>query len=163
MNVVFKSATMTKFIRVSILVLLTIGALSCIPQNTTKPDENSTWINPGKIQVDKLSPGRSVKHKIMLHNGNQTETGFTVYFREPDYTAEGFAPPPENAVAWININNQSPTLAPNETYEIEITLNVPEKMQLPEHWEFWIGVKQNTQNTVVTELCSRWLVSMKNN
>jgi hypothetical protein len=42
-------------------------------------------------------------------------------------------------------------------------LDLPAEAQVPDRWEFWIGVKENNQNTLATELCSRWLITMKNN
>ena len=68
---------------------------------------------------------------------------------------------PENARNWITITNDAHILGPVETKEIPIVLNLPEKEQIPERWEFWIGVKDSNGNMLTTELCSRWLIAMK--
>jgi hypothetical protein len=142
------------------LIMMTIGS-GCTGPVTSQPDVNKTWLQPGKIQINKYSPGKKVVHQISVHNGKNVETGFSVYYRIPDYVEDGFVTAPDNAYKWIAISESAPILKAHETKEIEITLNLPETTQTPDQWEFWIGVKENTGSSVLSELCSRWLVSMK--
>jgi hypothetical protein len=37
------------------------------------------------------------------------------------------------------------------------------KAASPNHWEFWVGVRENKASSLTTELCSRWLITMKAN
>jgi hypothetical protein len=53
-------------------------------------------------------------------------------------------------------------IATRETNEILVTISLPDKAQTPERWEFWIGAKEDKENGLSTELCSRWLISMIN-
>lgn len=140
---------------------MTAVGFACTNSSTSPPDANKTWLRPGKIQVSKYSPGEKVMHKISVHNGNSVEMSFSIYYRIPDYVEGGFVTAPDNTFKWIVISESTPILKANETKEIEIILDLPEATQTPDQWEFWIGVKENTGSSVVSELCSRWLVSMK--
>jgi hypothetical protein len=79
----------------------------------------------------------------------------------PDYTENSYSTAPADAPDWIKIAKDSPVLAPGETREIPIVLDLPEEARIPERWEFWIGVKAFKDKKLATELCSRWLVTMK--
>jgi hypothetical protein len=89
------------------------------------------------------------------------EAKFSVYYRIPDYVGDGFVVAPAEARDWIIITDESPILAPMETKEIQVVLNIPEQAQIAHHLEFWIGVEENTNKTLSTELCSRFLITMK--
>ncbi|MBN1191541.1 MAG: hypothetical protein JXA46_17425 [Dehalococcoidales bacterium] len=123
--------------------------------------ENETWLSPGKIRIDNLSPGNSVKHDIQVHNGEEVERAFSVYYRVPDYLEDSFFSAPAGAREWTAISEESPLIGARETKEIEVILNLPDDVQPPERWEFWIGVRKNSSDSLSAELCSRWLVSMK--
>jgi hypothetical protein len=122
---------------------------------------DKTWLSPGKIQIGNYSPGHSVKQKITIHNGENAETKFSVYYRVPDYVEEGFTAAPAETGDWIKINENSPSISPLQIKEIEVVLNIPEGSSVPERWEFWIGVKEDKKQSLSTELCSRWLITMK--
>jgi len=145
-----------------ILVLILTTGLSCTSQQTTEL-ANKTWLSPGKIQVSNVLPGKRIKQSITIHNGSEDTTSFLVYYRIPDYVEGNFVAAPANAQDWIEIEETSPVLAPRETKEIQVILNLPKNIQTPERWEFWIGVKEAQENMLTTELCSRWLITMGNN
>jgi hypothetical protein len=133
---------------------------SCHNETTSnKPD--STWLSPGKIQVDNCRPGNSIEQSIKIHNGNKIETGFSVYYRVPDYVENTYAIAPAAAQDWVTITDNSPLLKPNEIKEIKVILKIPDKTLASENWEFWVGVKENTIQSLTKELCCRWLINMK--
>jgi hypothetical protein len=121
---------------------------------------DKTWLAPGKIQINKINPGKEVKQIIQIHNGSQAAAAFSVYYRTPDYTEDGYAAAPAAARDWINIAESSALLAPQETKYIAVVLNIPVKTLTPERWEFWVGVKENKDSSLAAELCSRWLITM---
>jgi len=89
-------------------------------------------------------------------------TEFTVYFRFPNRVKDGFAHPTEEVEDWVIIADMTPVLAPKETREIGVVVAMPDDAVAPaDHWEFWIAVLEEGQGTVQTEMCSRWLVSMR--
>ena len=152
-----------KKIILSLALVMTLNAgLACTTPQAS-PLADKTWLSPGKIQVSNLLPGNSVKQKITIHNGSEAATAFLVYYRIPDYVENSFAVAPGSARDWIKIGEESPVLAPKETREIQVVLDLPDKAQTPERWEFWIGVRENKGNMLTTELCSRWLITMRGN
>jgi len=144
---------------VSILILAFYG-IACNVKPTGPADK--TWLSPGKVNISNLKPGSSAKQEITIHNGNKVKTGFSVYYRIPDYVEEGFVPAPIEAPTWVTISEKSFLLEPDQTKEIEVVIKIPDDVRTPEHWEFWIGCKEISENTLTTELCSRWLITMKN-
>jgi hypothetical protein len=129
-----------------------------------KPPEDATWISPGKIQIGNFFPGARAEWPITIHNGNSYETRFMIAYRKPDYPSEGYREAPKEAQDWIIIVDPTPILASRETKEVLVALDIPGGIatEVPEKWEFWISVKDSTQSGMVkTELCSRWMVSMR--
>jgi hypothetical protein len=143
-----------------LVVTLTTG-LSCTDPQVSEPVDK-TWLSPGKIQVSNVTSGKHIEQNIKIHNGNEVSTAFLVYYRIPDYVESNFVIAPASARDWITIGEASPLLASRETKEIKVDLDVPNGIQTPARWEFWIGVKDNNENELTTELCSRWLITMKN-
>jgi glycogen debranching enzyme len=143
----------------ALVIILTTG-LSCTAQQTTG-SANKTWLSPAKIQVSDVLPGKHIEQSITIHNGSDVTTTFLVYYRMPDYVADNFVVAPADAQDWVKIGEESPVLAPRETKEIQVILDLPNNAQIPENWEFWIGVKTNNGNSLITELCTRWLITMK--
>jgi hypothetical protein len=139
--------------------MLTLST-SCTVQEMTKLVDK-TWISPAKIQIRNLGPGSSVKQNVRIHNGNETATEFLVYYRTPDYVEASFVTAPADARNWLTIGEEILSLAPRQTKEIQVVLNLPEDAQIPERWEFWIAVKENNGSQVVAELASRWLITMR--
>lgn len=127
------------------------------------PPTDQNWLSPGKVQIGNFHAGGTAEWPITIHNGNNKETKFTISYREPSYTAEGYIKPPSSVQDWIIISDPFPVLAPKETREILVTVAMPEKGVSPgARWEFWISaVEENTGSLVTLELCSRWLVNMR--
>ena len=144
-----------------LVIILTTGA-ACAAPPTSEPVD-STWLSPGKIQISGVSPGNHIEQNITLHNGGETPVTFLVYYRTPDYVEDEFVTAPIDAPNWITIDQESVLFAPKEKQEIPIILDLPDDIQIPERWEFWIGVKPKEKNTLTAELCSRWLITMKDN
>ena len=93
-----------------------------------------------------------------------SQAQFSVYYREPDHLLEGYESAPSQAKDWVIIADKSPVIMPQTTEEIMVALDMPAdyKRELPPRWEFWIGVSEaGDTGMVVTELCSRWLITSK--
>jgi hypothetical protein len=127
------------------------------------PPIDESWFSPGKVQIGNYYPGGRASWPITIYNGKDKEALFTVSYREPDYTEEGFQKAPPEARDWIIVADSTPIIPPKEKKEVLITLMVPENITgLPDRWEFWISIMDTTQSgLVVTELGSRWLVTMR--
>ncbi|HUW46102.1 MAG TPA: hypothetical protein VMW50_09965 [Dehalococcoidia bacterium] len=128
-----------------------------------QPPVDRTWISPAKVQVGNFYPGARAEWELSVHNGNDATAEFAVVYREPSYTAGGYAGPPAGAKEWVIVADSSPVLMPYETRDILIALDVPVTAVITaDKWEFWISVKDITQGgSIQTELCSRWLVVMQ--
>lgn len=132
-----------------------------LPADT--PPEGMTWISPGKVNVGNFYPGAKAEYPITVHNGNDYSCSFAVSYRFPDHTGEGYSMPPDQAQDWVMVVDTTPILAPYETRDILVVLEIPESAVVIEtSWEFWISVMDTTQVGVVrTELCCRWLINMR--
>ena len=133
---------------------------------TILPDEppiDRTWISPGKVMVGNFYPGARAEWNLLVHNGKDTQASFVIAYRYPDHVGEGYVKPTTEAQDWVIIADSTPVLAPKETREILIALEMPKDAISPgKLWEFWISVKDQTQTGMITtELCSRWCVSMR--
>ena len=133
------------------------------PATHETPAENVTWSSPGKVQVGNFHPGARAEWTLTLHNGNEDEASFLIAYKQPDNVQAGYQPAPAWCQDWVIIADPTPVLAPRETREILIALDMPTNAQAPEpKWEFWVSVKDTSQGGMVqVELCSRWLVSMR--
>lgn len=88
---------------------------------------------------------------------------YEVKYRHPDHVEEGYVKPTEEVKDWVIIADPTPVLMPRETRGILVVLAMPEDAAVfAFDWEFWISVKDTTQEGMVqTELCTRWLVTMR--
>lgn len=137
------------------------------PANTTilskEPSQDVTWISPGKVQVGNFYPGARAEWELSIHNGKDKEARFEVKYRFPDHVGEGYTKPTPETQDWVIIADSTPVLAPKETRNILIALDMPENaVSSSKKWEFWVSVRDTTQGgNIGIELCSRWLVAMR--
>lgn len=122
-----------------------------------------TWISPGKVIIGNFYPGARAEYPVTVHNGNEASCSFTITCRPADHVDEPYVKAPSEVQDWVMIVDPTPVLAPKETKDILVTLEMPEDVEVfAPQWEFWVSVIDTTQGGVVrTELCSRWLVSMR--
>lgn len=134
-----------------------------ITQSDQQPPDNMNWISPGKVMVGNFHAGGRAEYPITIHNGNATATEFAIYYRIPDHVPEDITKAPDIVQDWVIVADPTPVLAPYETRDILVALEMPVDAQDPApKWEFWVGVKDNSQEGMVqTELCVRWIVSMR--
>jgi len=136
-----------------------------------EPPADRTWISPGKVQVGNFYPGARAEWNITIHNGKDTECSFAVSYRYPDHVGEEYVKPITEAQDWVIIADSTPVLMPRETKDILVVLDMPEESDkygtlnrtiTGDKWEFWTSVIDTSQTGMVqTELCTRWLVSMR--
>jgi hypothetical protein len=128
------------------------------------PPEDITWISPGKVTIGNFHAGARAEYPISVHNGNNIPAEFLVYYKKPTQVLEGYSIPPNSVQDWILIADCTTVIGAKSTKDILIVLEMPGDAKSPgSNWEFWIAVKDNSQaGTVQTELCSRWLVNMRN-
>jgi hypothetical protein len=143
----------------ALVIILTAG--SACANSSISELADGTWLSPGKVQVSNVLPGNRIEENITIHNGSETAITFLIYYRIPDYVEDNFVTAPIDAQNWVKIDQASVLLAPKEKREIPIILDLPNDAETPERWEFWIGVKPKGENIITAELCSRWLISMK--
>ena len=128
-----------------------------------RPPDDVTWISPGKVVVGNFHAGGRAEYPITIHNGKDVTTEFAVYYRIPDHVPEDTTKAPDMVQDWVIVADPTPVLAPYETRDILVVLAMPQTAVDPApKWEFWVGVKDNSQTGMVqTELCTRWIVSMR--
>jgi hypothetical protein len=129
----------------------------------TKPPEDTTWISPGKVFIEGLFPGARAEWTLVVHNGNDEDAPFLVAYKEPSHVEAGYELPVAECPDWLVITETTPVLAPKETRDILMALDIPEDAAIPaDKWELWVSVKDASQEgTVQTQLASRVLVSMQ--
>lgn len=90
---------------------------------------------------------------------------FNIGPKIPEKAMVGFVKAPIETQDWIIITKPKIVMAPYETREIPISIEMPEDIKdgsFPPNWEFWISVIDASQKGVVNiELCSRWLIKMR--
>ena len=128
-----------------------------------RPPDDVTWISPGKVVVGNFHAGGRAEYPITIHNGKDVTTEFAVYYRIPDHVPEDTTKAPNMVQDWVIVADPTPVLAPYETRDILVVLAMPQTAVDPApKWEFWVGVKDNSQTGMVqTELCVRWIISMR--
>lgn len=138
-------------------------ANSSITMDEQQPPENVTWISPGKVMIGNFHAGGRAEYPLTIHNGQDVSVEYLVYYRTPDHVGEGYVKAPSTVQDWVIIADPTPVLAPYETKDIMVVLEMPSDAKDPApNWEFWVGVKDNSQAGMVqTELCVRWLVQMR--
>ncbi len=127
------------------------------------PPSNRTWMSPGKVQIGNFYPSARAEWNISIHNGNDVATEFEVKYREPSYTAEGYAKPMAGTKDWVIIADATPVIAARGTKDILVVVAMPKDVKnYPLKMEFWISVMEKAQQGMVkTELCSRWQIVMR--
>lgn len=127
------------------------------------PPDDMNWISPGKVIVTNFYPGARAEYPITIHNGGDTSASFAVTYRYPDHVGDGYVKPIDEVQDWVIVVDTTPLFAPRETRDILVTLEMPENAEVfAAQWEFWISVIDASQSGVVqTELCVRWLVTMR--
>lgn len=147
-----------------VVVNSTIGTPSSITASLNdEPPITQSWISPGKVNIGNYYSGAQAEWFIKVHNGDSTKTKYTVEYREPAYVSDGFVSLPTFNRVWVIVSESSPTLDPYETRTIPITLKIPSNAKIDaKKWEFWISVMEDSPAGVIkTELCSRWLITMR--
>ncbi len=127
-----------------------------------RPPDDVTWISPGKVIVGNFHPGARAEWPVAIHNGEDTERTFQIRYRNPDRVEEGYIKAPEVVQDWVIVSDPTPILAPRETREVLVIVDMPIDAESPSpRWEFWISIKDISQGGMVqTELIVRWLVRM---
>jgi len=87
---------------------------------------------------------------------------FFVKYMASNEAREGYALAPKEAESWVIIENPTPILAPKETKEITVALDIPKGAVIPDkQWEFWTVAGELGTGTVQLEYATRWTVIMK--
>jgi hypothetical protein len=126
--------------------------------------------NSDTLEVIEIAGDDSISIKGFIPAASRTMTieypycsEYNISYRLPDQPLEGYVNAPEQAQDWVIITDSTPLLGSDETREILIAVEMPADAVIDEkNWEFWISVMDvTTSGTVATELCSRWLITMK--
>lgn len=87
---------------------------------------------------------------------------FFVRYMVSDEKRDGYAFAPQAAQDWVIIEDSTPILAPKETKEITIALDIPKGAVVPDkQWEFWTVAGELGTGTVQKEYATRWTVVMR--
>lgn len=128
-----------------------------------EPPIDQTWISPAKVEIANFYPGARAEWELQVHNGNSAPATFAVAYRYPDNVGEGYTKPTLDVQDWVVVTDTTPVIAAKSTESILVSVTMPKNAGSPgKQWEFWISVRDMSQTGMVrTELCSRWLVSMR--
>lgn len=158
----------TLSVLISVFFALIVAMSSVVPAIMADPSRFSgasqaTGIGPGKIRVENYRLGDSFSKSLLVYNGHDVRTSFTIKYRYPDWVGDGFSMPSPETPKWVTIYTDVVTLDPHEGISLPITLLVPRGATVPsDKWEFWIAVIDQSQSgNIVAELAQRWIVTMK--
>lgn len=167
-----------KRLLVILLVVSSLLFVGCSSQNYVTPNEpevggvsasggeppiDETWISPAKVEVGNFYPGARAEWELQVHNGNSEAATFAVTYKYPDNVGEGYVKPTPEVQDWVIVTDASPVVAARSTKSILVAVVMPKNAKVPGgKWEFWISAKDMSQAGMVrVELCSRWLVNMR--
>jgi len=144
-------------------VVVGVGAPAEMTTFVKQPPDDMMWITPAKVKIGNLYAGARAEWTLRLHNGNNVQTKYAVVVRNPDNTITGYSKSTDTEKSWVIISDQAPVLAPRETRDILIAVDVPLRAKVnSKNWEFWVSAMDAQQKgQIVTELCSRWNVDMR--
>lgn len=128
---------------------------------TSSTDNSLSPVSYSVVDHTLLVEGFKSNATTVISVSYVSKSQFSVYYREPDHLLEGYENAPFEAKNWVIIADKSPVIMPQTTQEIMIALDIPEDYakELPDKWEFWIGVVDISQEGMIqAELCSRWLI-----
>jgi hypothetical protein len=174
----FKGETQTVIsTKVSISTITTTETKVVISgDNTQKLPESLKALNnlsqdgiaPAEVKIGNYYPGATAEQEIWVHNGGDQAKSYKIIYRIPDNTRETddtktayYSMPPILADKWVGFADDYITVNAHDTIPILVTLNMPKDAVSPGKWEFWVSVMEDSNNTIQTELCERWLVSMR--
>lgn len=134
-------------------------------------EADDVWTSGYKEDIQELLiEGLSEDQERILTITYSCIATYEVKYRHPDHVEidKGYVKATEEVKDWVIIADPTPVLMPRETREILVVLAMPEDAAVfAPKWEFWVSVIDVTGErpgggTVVrTELCSRWLVTMR--
>jgi hypothetical protein len=131
-----------------------------ISEETEKKLETVWWISPGKVYISNLFPGSQAEWNLRIHNEKDVANDYSVYYKIPDYTEQGYEKLPSKFGKWVILDSKI-TISPRSVGEELITIKMDKNDQASrKKYEVWIGVMDASQGGMIkTELCSRWFIS----
>lgn len=123
-------------------------------------------ISPAKVWVgnpNPFYPGARAEWPITIHSGNSQTATFSVTYSYPNSVYKEYSYPTVEVEDWVFITDPSPVIAPYETKDILIILDMPYSAEAPgDKWEFRIKVAEVDQaGTVTIDVECRWLITMR--
>jgi len=140
-----------------------IGPQPIPTESLSQPPMNVSWISPGHVDVGEFFAGATGEYPIRVHNGNNVPSVFVVTCRMPDNTVVDYAKASPESIHWVTITGAETPLEAFETRDMLVSLIMPYDAVAPaSKWELWISVLDTSQTGFVqTEMCTRWLITMK--
>ena len=126
-----------------------------------------TYLGPGKIEITDIDPGDYVELYITIHNGQEEDTQFALTMRIPDNIPQIASGEhlilPEDCHSWFTISNPNPTLVPNETREIMVSVQFPGVIELdPAIYEVYVSMIRGGQGGwIQVELACRVILTVE--
>lgn len=122
-----------------------------------------TWIFPGKVEISNMRSGARAEMPISVHNGNDEDTQFSIYYEDLPSVPEGYQKAPEDASKWIFTDDFAPMLSGDEIRDILVVLEIPQNVSMNvTDWGFLVIVQEATQEGLVkVRNASKWLVHMR--
>lgn len=111
-----------------------------------------------RVNIKGFAPNTSRVIEIVYRYNAKFEITY-----EPAPDKFGYTKTPDNASSWVKISEANPILAPYETKDIPITLEIPDDADpVQGTWRFRIIAYDATQTGLVdTRLASTWIVAMR--
>lgn len=121
---------------------------------------NQTFVYPARLSIDRMSSDVIFNFKFQLHNGQDYDTEFAVYYERPIDTSNRqyptkempnldgyYQPAPESAVEWLEFQSIM-SVQSKWTENVNIKLSIPDGAYTPSKWYFVISTRDNNQGNV---------------
>lgn len=144
----------------------TVPAPNLVATPDTTPDAAPLYdegIVPGKVNVsvNNYYDGVSKSYSLALRNNYPTGRVYYVFYKQPIRVTAGYVTAPIEAENWVSFDKQYVPVQSFGVAGVEVTLTLPKIPNMPDKWEFWIGMTEATNvGNIKTEVCSKWLVDI---
>ena len=123
---------------------------------------NVTWISPTDIWIDNYYAGATAEYNLTIHNGKDVAIAIKIGSICPTSTIQGYFVAPAKALEWVKISDVTFVLAPKETRDIMISLEMPKGASIEfEKWEYRITAFEQGQGNIEKGMAMRCFVDMK--